>query len=204
MYYLKFIQYFTEGSLLGFAAGISCAVFCIPVFLGLASRNINKINTSLDMGFFLIGKFIAYMFVGIFFSIVGMHLKFISFAGLFSKLIIGGLLIYWGIKGFIESDKEKNNCSIKKFNKIIPFIAGILIGISPCPPFIAGITRILVLGNVFAGILYFLGFYVTTSLFLFPVLSTHFLKYKKELKIIASIISIAFGVMFILFSASLL
>lgn len=191
------INYFIEGLLLGFATGISCTVFCIPIFIGLTSRNINNITPSNDLIFFLIGRFIAYIFVGIIFSIIGMYLKVISFIGLFSKFIIGGLLIYWGIKGFIEIDKQKSNCNIKKFNKTIPFLTGILTGISPCPPFIAGITRVLVLGNVFAGILYFLGFYITTSLFLIPVLTTGFLKYKKELRLIASITAVIFGLVFL-------
>ena len=106
-------------------------------------------------------------------------------------------MILWGVKGFKESDKDASTCPAKKFIKTVPFIAGILTGLSPCPPFIAGITRVFVIGDMLAGLLYFLGFYVTTSLFLVPALATGFLKYRKELKLVASFVSIIFGIFFI-------
>jgi uncharacterized protein YqhQ len=47
------------------------------------------------------------------------------------------------------------------------------------------------------GILYFTGFYLTTSIFLIPAFVTGLAKYKKELKLIASFVSIIFGVIFL-------
>ena len=195
---LNYLSFFIEGSSLGLLTGISCAVFCITVLIGIASRNINNITPFIDFTFFLIGRLIAYIFIGILFSIIGMQLKLNNLFEIISKIIVAGLLIFWGIKGFIDSDKEKTNCSVKKFTKTVPFLAGILTGLTPCPPFIAGITRVLAVGNVLIGILYFFGFYITTSLFLIPSLSTGFLKYKKELKIIASFVSIIFGFSFLI------
>jgi len=197
MPFFNYYQFFTEGSLLGFATGISCMVFCIPVLVGLTSRNINHITPVNDILFFLTGRLLAYILVGIIFSLIGMHFKFIGSFEAVSKFIIAGLLIYWGITGFIESDKEKGNCSIKRFSKSTPFFAGILTGLSPCPPFIAGITRVIGLGDVFMGIIYFLGFYLTTSLFLIPGFITGLAKYKKELKLIAAFVSIIFGIIFL-------
>ena len=195
---INYIQYFSEGIFLGLVTGLSCAVFCMPVFIGLTSRNLNNITPVINLVFFLIGRLIAYILVGIIFSVIGMQLKIISFLEFVSKFIIGGLLIYWGIKGFLEIDREKLNCNIKKFIKVTPFFAGILTGISPCPPFIAGITRVMVIGKVLAGVLYFLGFYITTSLFLIPAFITGLVKYKKELKLIMSYSSIIFGIIFLI------
>jgi len=191
------LKYFFEGAALGVAAGVSCAVFCIPVMIGLASRNPNNITPVVDFLFFLLGRLIAYLFIAVFFSYIGMKLSFIDSLKTISKIIISILLIIWGVKGFIRSDKEESSCRIKKFTKAVPFIAGILTGISPCPPFIAGITRIFDIGNVLFGVIYFLGFYFTTTIVLLPALSTALIKYKKELKILASLVSIIFGVVFL-------
>ena len=85
----------------------------------------------------------------------------------------------------------------KKYAKTMPFIAGILTGISPCPPFIAGVTRIIALASPLIGLIYFSGFYLSTSLFLIPGLFSYIFKYKKELKILAVFISIIFGIIFL-------
>ena len=193
-----YFQYVIEGLTLGFATGISCAVFCIPVFIGLASRNLNNITPITDLIFFLSGRLLAYSFIAILFSGLGAQLGFISIFDVLSKAFIAILLILWGVKGFKESDKDASTCPAKKFIKTVPFVAGILTGLSPCPPFIAGITRVFVIGDMLAGLLYFLGFYITTSLFLIPALATGLLKYRKELKVVASFVSIIFGIFFIL------
>ena len=71
MNFLKYFQFFTEGSILGFATGISCAIFCLPVLIGLTSRNVNNITPVIDIIYFLAGRLFAYIFVGIFFSFIG-------------------------------------------------------------------------------------------------------------------------------------
>ena len=187
---------------LGFAAGFSCAFFCVPVLLGLASRNINEITPLRNLVYFLAGRFAAYLAIALLVSVIGMRFAHSNVIDFLSRLFIAFLLVFWGIKGFRESDKEKSQCSTVKFSKAVPFIAGLLTGISPCPPFIAGITRVFSLGNIYGGVLFFLGFYLATSLFLIPALSVIFLKYKKELKITASLISILFGFFFVFFAVN--
>jgi sulfite exporter TauE/SafE len=194
----QFYKYLLEGSALGLLTGISCAVFCIPILLGLSGRDINNITPVKDFLFFLAGRLIAYIFIGFIFSLIGVQLKINSLVEIIVKFIAGILLLYWGIKTFIAIDKEKTNCSAKKFSRTIPFIAGIMTGISPCPPFITGIARVISIRNIFAGMIYFLGFYVTTSLFLIPGLTGVFFKYKKEFKIIVSLFSVIFGIIFLI------
>lgn len=196
------MNYFIEGLTLGLATGISCAVFCIPVFLGLTSRSINNITPTTDLLFFLSGRFVAYILVGIIFSVIGMQFDFVNIIEFVSRIFIATLLMIWGIRGFIESDKEKSDCRIKKYINSAPFIAGILTGISPCPPFIVGITRVFAIGNISAGVLYFLGFYLTTSIFLMPSLAIRLVKYKKELKLVTSFLSIIFSIFFIFYGFS--
>jgi len=52
MFSADYFKYFLEGIILGLGTGVSCAVFCIPVFAGLASRSIHNITPILDLFFF--------------------------------------------------------------------------------------------------------------------------------------------------------
>lgn len=194
---ISLLKYFIEGLTLGLTVGLSCMVFCIPVLIGLASRDINNIKPVIDFVFFIAGRFISYIIVAILFSIIGIYFKLYYKFDFIFKLSIAIILIFWGIKGFIESDKEKEKCAAKRFSNAAPFIAGVLTGLSPCAPFIAGITRLVNIGDVFYGLVYFFGFFISTSIFMIPGLGTGLLKFKKDLKIIASITSLLFGVIFL-------
>jgi sulfite exporter TauE/SafE len=193
-----YINYFFEGSLLGLVTGSSCAVFCVPILLGITSRNINKITPAIDLVTFLIGRLIAYIGVALVFSFIGEYIKLFYSIKSIIKIIAGVFLMYWGIRGFFKTSKDESVCLNKKFSNAVPFIAGILTGISPCPPFITGVTRVVLLASPLIGIIYFMGFYLSTSLFLIPGLFTFFFKYKKELRVIALFISVIFGVIFFL------
>lgn len=193
---ITLLKYFFEGLTLGLTVGLTCMVFCIPVLIGLASRDINNIKPVIDFVFFIAGRFISYIIVALLFSIIGIYFNIYYKFDFIFKLSIAIILIIWGIRGFIESDKEKKICVTKKFSNAIPFFAGILTGLSPCAPFIAGITRLVNIGNIFYGLVYFFGFFISTSIFMVPGLGTGLLKFKKELKIIASITSLLFGLFF--------
>ena len=109
-----YFHYVIEGFTLGCAAGMSCAVFCIPVFIGLASRNVNNITPGIDLMFFLSGRLLAYIFVGILFSGLGAQFGVISIFDGLSKIFIAILLILWGVKGVRESDQETIDLSCQK------------------------------------------------------------------------------------------
>jgi sulfite exporter TauE/SafE len=190
------LKYFIEGSVLGLTAGISCAFFCLPVLIGLGTRDVNNITAVINISFLILGRLIAYLFVGFFFSLVGISIS--AFAGyeFIFNIIIGALLVFWGIKGFTESDKE-NSCPAKKMKKTFPFLTGILTGLSPCPPFIAGITRVIAIGSIPGGISYFTGFFLLTTVFLLPGLFTGLIKYKRELKVVSSLVAMIFGIVFL-------
>ena len=51
----------------------------------------------------------------------------------------------------------------------LPFALGFVLGINLCPPFVAGLVRVLALGTALLGTLYFAAFFAGTSLFLLPL-----------------------------------
>lgn len=191
------LKFFIEGLGLGLTVGVTCMVFCLPVIIGLASRSINKINPIFNFSFFVLGRFFAYLLIAVTFSIIGIKLKEYSNFDFLLKFAVAILLILWGIKGFINIDNENKICPVKNLKKPIPFFAGVLTGLSPCAPFAAGVTRVISIGNILTGVIYFFGFFISTSIFILPGLSIGLVKYKKELKIIVSLISILFGIFFL-------
>lgn len=190
------LQLFTEGSLLGLGTGLSCAAFCIPVLFGLSSRNIHTITNTNDTMFFLLGRFIAYTVVAFVFSTIGVQVQHFRWLKTISEFLIAVFLFYWGIKGFLDVNKYSPNCHIKKYAKTVPIIAGIITGFSPCPPFIIGISRIIALGNIINGVVFFIGFYISTSLLLLLGLLTGLAEFKKEIRIIICHISIIMSLIF--------
>lgn len=193
---MNYISLFFEGSVLGLTTGISCAVFCIPVLIGISLWD-EKSKPVKNLLLFLGGRFISYLLFALILSIIGENIKNIKVDFIINPLI-GALLIFWGFKFLFGKEKDKTNCSIKRFSNLTPFLMGIITGISPCPPFIAGGLKILSLGSPLSGVIYFIGFYITTSFFLLPSLLTVFIKYKKEIKIIAGFISIIFGSIYLI------
>lgn len=187
----------TEGSLLGLSTGTHCACFCIPIFIGFSSRNISNHTPLSNMLLFLGGRFIAYLTIGCIFSFIGMRLSITYYWTALINFVIGLFLIIWGTKGFNETGSQNFCCNRKRSFLLFPFIAGILTGGTPCPPFLAGIARVLSTENVLAGGIFFVGFYVTTSIFILPGLISWLIKYKIELKYIASFVSIIYGLIFI-------
>ena len=191
--------FFIEGLLLGLTSGISCLFLCMPVLFGLGSRDINNIQVLKNISFLLTGRFISYIFVGLVFSAIGVSVSFLAKFEFIFKIIIGILMIIWGTRGFGETEAlSKKNCTAKKFGKTVPFIAGIMTGLSPCPPFIAGISRVITIADIAGGILYFTGFFFSTTIFLLPVFFTGLIKYKFGFKIISSVISFIFGIIFLI------
>ena len=186
--------YFTEGIILGATTSISCFIFCLPVFLG-ASLN-NKNSSLINFSFFTLGRFTAYLIIGAIASIIGKELLHISFFDSSAKIATGVLLLYWGIKGFSLENKK---CVVKKKACFNPVAAGFLIGISPCPPFLAGIALAMSSGSINKGIVFFIGFFISTTFLLIPFISLGLVKYKEELKIISQFISIISGGLFLIY-----
>lgn len=186
-----------EGIVLGLTTGLSCMGYCLPVLYGLNSRNVNERCGLRNTVYLLIGRLIAYLLVAVVFSVLGMRFKGVENVKTVFKIISGLLLIYWGVRGFVTTDKNNGSCVIKKMNRLLPILMGLLTGISPCPPFFAGVARVTAMGDVSAGVIYFSGFFITTSMFLLPGFITGIFQYRYEIKIITSVFSTIFGCFFI-------
>ena len=79
-------------------------------------------------------------------------------------------------------------------------VYGLLLGISPCPPFIAAASRVLEKGGIGSGVLYFMFFFIGTSIYFLPLLGAWFFqKHMDAIKIIARLTMIILGAYFLVF-----
>ena len=167
---------FSEGFLLGLSTGVYCLASCLPVlapYLLAGGSSLWKANSLIFLKF-LAGRFLAYML----FALAAVSLGKLSGHYLPPRVLAAGmaltaLLMFYSL--FSGHLKKQASCFASLpaawAEKRIPFLLGFLTGINICPPFAAGLLRLVGLADIFKGLVYFGGFFVSTSLFLVPALA---------------------------------
>lgn len=188
---------------LGFSTGIFCAGYCFPI---LGSFMLSKDETTIkdsavDLGLFVLGRFIAYLFWGLCIGLIGQYTKGILY---FQKMVIPGLFIILGgimvLYGVIHSFPRLKLCNVGKKYFKKPwhlFVAGALAGISPCPPFLLATSYAVTLGEIWKSAVFFLFFFMATTVFLLPFLFSGVISRFKDVRIAARITAIIVGAWFI-------
>ena len=197
-----------EALLLGLSTGTYCIMFCSPIALPfLFSENIDSGRKNiLYVGLFLLGRLIAYIGVGMALGAIGAYaigyidppLERILFkatyfiAGVF--MLATGLMYNFPTLGFCKLYKKIYNPSLNAL------LFGIVTGLSLCPPFFAAASRVFGGDGALYGGLYFLFFFLGTSVYFIPLLGIQFInKYMDKIRMISRITLILMGVYFILF-----
>ncbi len=188
-----------KGFLTGLSAGVFCLSWCVPIYFSVLSaekRNFKQIWIVYLK--FSLGRLIAYILFGI---IVGYFSKFVSshyfqlFAN-FVLILLSFLLIGYALGLSIPKSKV---CSIYK--KIQPpFLFGFLTGINICPPFLIAIFYVAQIGGAINGLLFFLGFFMGTAIYLAPITFLGLLTKKKIFVKIARMSAILVGLIFLYFA----
>ncbi len=89
---------------------------------------------------------------------------------------------------------------LKSAGAAAPFLLGFLMGVNICPPFLISIGYIVDVGGVLNGILYFVLFFIGTSVYFIPLLFLGQLGRFDRLKFSARISAIAVGIIFLAYS----
>ncbi len=193
--------------LLGISSGAShCFIFCLPVILppllGLKQSGIKGAAKNLSL--FLLGRLIAYLSLGVTLGILSKELRgsysFHTAILPFLYLFLGLLLILYGTVNINPFARLALCRFVRPATNSGWFLwtLGLLVGLSPCPPFLLAITTVLEQGGLFNGLLFFLFFFLTTTLFFLPLLFTGFLTHLNEFRLAGRIVSILTGGYFIL------
>ncbi|MDP2860425.1 MAG: sulfite exporter TauE/SafE family protein [bacterium] len=157
----------SAGFLAGLSVGVYCLGLCLPVFLPvlLSQKQTAKTSFLLVLEFSL-GRLLGYFIFGIIFGFIGQFIEsnFVHYVAILVNIWLGFLLIIYSL-----GTLDKKICASFPFYKIRwPILLGFLTGVNVCPPFLASLFYVFGLKDVFASLLYFLMFFLGTSVYIVP------------------------------------
>jgi sulfite exporter TauE/SafE len=198
---------FSEAVFLGLSTGAYCAVSCAPVILPFLFSETGKVKNNIRyIIIFMFGRLIGYILIGALLGYTG-NLVIESITPVLHKQITSAACIGIGfimlVAGVLYLKPNSNICRAisKRFTpRTNAFFLGLLTGINFCPPFFAAAARVVSFGYALKGSMYFIFFYLGTSVFFMPLLGIPFIKkYMNEIRTVARITMIILGIYFILF-----
>lgn len=202
------ISMFGEALLLGLSTGTYCAVSCAPVLLPFLFSQTGELknNTSYIIRFML-GRLAGYIIIGALLGITGTlvmkNMPVRSHAGITASvyMVIGLYMLLTGIVYFTEGSSVCHMINRRLTPQLNAAVLGILTGISFCPPFFAAASRVLGYGQALTGALYFIFFYLGTSVFLLPLFGIPLVgKHLNGMRIVARITTVILGIYFFIFA----
>lgn len=193
-----------KGFLLGLANGTVCLSSCAPVLVPyLLGQGQTVRRNYLDLGRFLAGRLIGYLFFAVLAWSLGLLVEQKSvyreflFGG--SYCFLAGLLIYYSFRkksGLCAAEYVKGNLPgfVKGSPILIPFALGLLTGLNLCPPLLMALTGAASEGDLAASLFFFGAFFLGTSIFFLPVPFMGLIKRKEALQIIGKMAAGLIGV----------
>ncbi len=173
--YLAVPALFSEGFLLGLSTGFYCLASCLPL---LAPYLLAEGKTAwwFNFGIFLQftgGRFAAYLLFAVLASALGEAGRYAlpAWALPAGMAACGLLMVFLAV---FRVSGGGGPCPLRAdlnpWFRRIPLLLGFVTGINVCPPFAAGLMRLLQLADVPRGLVYFTGFFSATTLFTAPVM----------------------------------
>jgi sulfite exporter TauE/SafE len=198
---------FSEGILLGLGTGTICLAYCGPViFPYLLGENKNISRNFFYVFLFLSGRLFGYLVIGLIAGIAGqMFLQPSNLTVLLtgiSYIVLSVLLIIYGFYQFNEVCLGKTRTKIaskygKKMPYLVPIIGGTMTGLNICPPFVLAVTKAATTHNIADSILFFIMFFIGTSLFFIPLPFLGFFKRQQVLRIVGKFASVLAGLLYL-------
>lgn len=191
-------QILAKGFTLGLTLGTTCLATCTPIYLPYLiseDRRLGKgILTVLEIS---AGRFFSYLAFGAIAGFTGSQISAINrelFTAIAYILLSGYLIL-----SAVRTHRKSTHCSIPKITMLTrsAFMLGVLTGINFCPSFLIALSNAIDLGGAVDGMLLFFGFFLGTSLYLFPLAFVGQLSKIKKMKLIAQIASILVAAYFI-------
>lgn len=163
-----------EGWLLGLSTGPYCLGACMPFmipYLFAEGRPTWSANARI-VGEFLLGRFLAYLLFGAAVGWIGGWLA-PHLTQRVASLALGATAALMLLYALVNSLPHWTLCAwtLRRLPMVrMPVLLGFLIGINVCPPFLVAVARLLQVGGVTSGMVFFLGFFAGTSLYALPLL----------------------------------
>ncbi len=195
-----------EGFGLGLSTGPYCFTACAPLLVPylFAEGRLRWRGNLLLLAEFMGGRLAAYLLAGAAAGLVGSRVSGHLPPGLLNGAILVSGLLMLAVAAF-KTAPRLSACATaarSSWARRIPFVLGFIIGINLCPPFVAGLTRVLQLGGPGLGAGYFASFFIGTSLYLLPVLVAVPLTSHKRTQFIGSLACGLTGLWFTILGAA--
>lgn len=188
--------------LLGLASAPSCATLCLPVMapLLIASPKPGIRASALALALFATGRLAGYVLVGL---LAGL-LRAWRYPALFPilYLLLGTLVILYGV---VQSFPGFRICRILRPHTVsgrYHLALGMLTGLNPCPPFLLATAAAAELGRPLAAILFFVFFFLGTSLWLLPLGLSGVLARFRPVQVAGRILAVIVGLWYIWLGAA--
>ncbi len=190
---------------LGLSTGSFCLGFCLPVALPvlLGAKTKGMGTSTIRLSLFLFGRLVAYLLFGIIAGSLGTTLAHSPFLRIriipLLYILLALLLIIYGITELNPLARFAPCRFIQPtINSIwFLFLLGFIAGISPCPPFLLAITRVIDIAGILNGILFFFIFFLATSLYFLPLLLAGFFTRFALIRTAARILAVITGIYFL-------
>jgi sulfite exporter TauE/SafE len=169
--------------LAGLSTGIYCLTTCFPFItscLVAEERHFSK-NLAL-LGQFILGRLIGYIAFGLFFGFLGekINREWINVIADLSLIFLSLVFVFYLLR--ILRQKPSQGCAAKRISSVHPLAMGFLMGINFCPPFLLSLTFIFTLHSAFKGMLYFILFFISSTVYFLPLIFFGMLSRLKEFR----------------------
>jgi len=186
--------------LLGLSVGLYCLAHCLPFVSSYLVSEKRSVKKNFNLIFqLIIGRFFGYLLFGAFFGYLGEKInnQILDSILIISLILLSVLLILHALNLF----KFKWAChfQVLKKRKSTPLFMGFLLGFHLCPPFLLSVAYVIKLGSLWQGIVYFIMFFIGTSLYYLPITFLGPLAKMKEFRLAARIASLIVGSGFIIY-----
>lgn len=195
--------------LLGLSTGLFCLGFCVPLLGPVLLSGTRRVRDSaLSLGLFLAGRLLAYLLFGLVFGALGgfvgrfWSVKAILFPLLYA--LLGFLMILYGLAHSFPHLGFCRSLSPRLQSNWYLALLGFLAGINLCPPFLLAATAVMDAGGPVRGIIFFLVFFLATSVYLLPLIFSGLAARFASVRFAARAASVLVGIYFIFLSVRVL
>ncbi|MDE1920873.1 MAG: sulfite exporter TauE/SafE family protein [Candidatus Omnitrophica bacterium] len=179
-------SFILQAALTGLSLGAFCLSYCFPFLATLIASTPRRPKENSKLIFqFIFGRFIGYLLFGFAFGYVGEKFRspVLTIMTDFSMILISVILVLY-LCGVI---KQKESCLCSKFHNRNAMAMGLLMGINICPPFLLSLPYVFSLHSTWLGIIYFIVFFLTSSVYFLPMIFVGMLARIKEFRLVARI-----------------
>ncbi len=168
-----------QGFLLGLSTGITCLAYCSPVLVPyLLGEGKSIRQTASTLSQFLLGRLLGYLLFAVFAWLAGYYLSSLTdrrevLMG-FIYILLASLLFWYGLSQSAapcagRSLHARLTHMALRHPALVPLVMGLLTGLNLCPPFLLAFAAACENPTLAHSLLFFLSFFLGTTLFFLPI-----------------------------------